>query len=69
MWKEFRELLKKHPAKWTIWEGEPEPDTVKNLQELGLESVVFDPCGHVPEEGDFLTVMQQNVKNLEKVFH
>ena len=69
MWKEFREVLKMHPAKWMIWEGEPEPDIVKNLQELGLESVVFDPCGNVPEEGNFLTVMQQNVKNLQKVFH
>ena len=29
-----------------------------------LNSLVFDPCGNVPEKGDFLTKMQQNAENL-----
>ena len=29
---------------------------------------VFDPCGNVPKEGDYLIVMRENVLNLKKVF-
>jgi len=30
-----------------------------------LGSVVFDPCGNRPADGDFLTVMEANAGNLE----
>jgi hypothetical protein len=28
--------------------------------------VVFDPCGNVPEEGDYLTVMRENLRRLSE---
>jgi len=68
MMRELTGLLKQHPAEWMIWEGHPEPEIVKKLKDLGLESAVFAPCGNTPEEGDFLSVMQQNVKELKRVF-
>ena len=67
-WAELEELLTAHPAEWMIWEGEPLPESVERLQALGVESVVFDPAGNVPETGDFLAVMQDNVDNLRPVF-
>ena len=51
-----------------IWEGEPKQGTVTRLREMGIESVVFDPCGNVPEEGDFLTVMRLNLENVQQAF-
>ena len=51
-----------------IWEGDPIKSAVDVLEAMDIQSAVFDPCGNVPTEGDFLTVMQQNVDNLEPVF-
>ncbi|MEC5129109.1 zinc ABC transporter substrate-binding protein [Verrucomicrobiales bacterium BCK34] len=64
---ELKALLKNHPAKWMIWEGEPVPESVALLKELGLESVVINPCGNRPESGDFLSAMKQNLANLRKI--
>ena len=66
--KELKVLLKEHPAKWMIWESEAVPGAVQALAEIGMGSVVFNPCGNVPESGDFMTVMQANVLNLAVIF-
>lgn len=65
---ELQSILAKHPAKWMIWEGEPAKESVAKIQALGLQSVVFAPSGNVPDEGDFMTVMQGNVAAMEKAF-
>ena len=67
-WLELKKLLKEHPAKWMIWEGEPMGASVEKLKSIGVNSLVFDPCGNVPDRGDFLTVMHQNVENLKPAF-
>ena len=67
-WAELERLLADHPAKWMIWEDEPTSQTVNRLQSLGIDSVVFNPAGNIPDKGDFLTVMHQNIENLKKVF-
>jgi len=66
--KELEKILKNHPAKWMIWEGDPNPPSVVLLETLGVNSLVFDPAGNVPVKGDFLSVMQQNVENLKLAF-
>jgi zinc transport system substrate-binding protein len=66
---ELHTILKEHQAKWMIWEGEPAKEAVDRLQAVGMQSVVFDPCGNAPDQGDFMSVMRQNVENLKKVFH
>jgi len=68
MWQEFSELCASHPARWMIWEGPPLAEIRSKLAEKGIESALFDPCGNVPENGDFLAVMRQNVENLAAVF-
>jgi zinc transport system substrate-binding protein len=65
---EVRNILKGHAAEWMIWEGEPMVESVGKLKAVGIKSLVFDPCGNVPAQGDFLAVMRQNVKNLELAF-
>ncbi len=61
-------ILAGHRARWMIWEGEPSKDNVDKLAGMGLQSVVFDPCGNVPESGDFMTVMKANVGAMENAF-
>jgi zinc transport system substrate-binding protein len=65
MWRELQDLLSDHPAKWILWEDTPLAETSRRLAELGLGSVVFDPCSNTPAEGDFGTVMLENVSRLE----
>ena len=67
-WSELGSILKQHPAKWMIWEGKPNPAAVDKLKLMGVSSLVFDPAGNVPDEGDFLSIMRQNVENLRAVF-
>jgi zinc transport system substrate-binding protein len=68
MWDDLRALIREHPARWMIWEGEPAEQTVAALLEAGIDSTVFDPCGSMPEQGDYLEAMDRNVTNLERVF-
>ncbi len=67
-WRELEQILAEHPAKWMLWEDAPIARSADKLRELGVESVVFNPCGNRPPEGDFLSVMKANVENLERVF-
>ena len=68
MWQEFAKLRKEHAAQWMIWEGEPLPSIVKKLDAMGVKSIVFNPCGNRPEQGDFLAVMKRNVEQLRRVY-
>ena len=63
-WQSLEALRADHPATCMIWEGAPRQDIVQRLTDLGLATAVFDPCGNVPEEGDFLAVMRRNIQNL-----
>ena len=67
-WAELEKVLNDHPAQWMIWEGEPLQESIEKLRSMGIESLVFAPCMNVPEEGDFLDVMRQNVENLKVAF-
>jgi zinc transport system substrate-binding protein len=62
---DLTKILASHPAKVMLWEGEPAAESVKKLADLGIKSLVFDPCGNRPDEGaDFLSVMRANLTNL-----
>ncbi len=67
MWQELTTLLSSHPARWMIWEGEPSADIRAKLAELGVQSIVFTPCGGAPETGDFASLMKQNIQALKAV--
>ena len=54
-----------HPAEWMVWEKKPLDLAVEKLKDVNIRSVVFNPCGNLPSAGDFVSVMQQNIKNIE----
>jgi len=66
--REFEKILKRHSAEWMIWEGQPVQASVAQLKALGVDSLVFDPCGNVPDQGDFMTVMRRNVEDFRRAF-
>ncbi len=68
MREDLKQILVDHPAERMIWKGPPLTRTVQKLEGLGMKSTVFDPCGNVPQEGDYLSVMRQNVSNLGLAF-
>jgi zinc transport system substrate-binding protein len=65
---ELKGILATHPAKWMIWEGDPAKESVAKLEAIGVKSVTFDPCGNVPDGGDFMAVLKANVEAFEKAF-
>jgi zinc transport system substrate-binding protein len=67
MWSELGHILDHDSAQWMVWEGEPLQATVNGLDERGISSVVLSPCGNVPAEGDWLTVMASNAQALEAI--
>jgi zinc transport system substrate-binding protein len=68
MWDELAELRKDHPAEWMVWEGEPLEEIRAKLEETGVRSVVVNPCGNAPEDGDFLSVMRANAAELRRAY-
>lgn len=68
LWMELQKIRKTHAAKWMIWEGDPIQESIAKLKSVGVNSLVFSPCANVPQKGDFLSVMQKNVKNLAIAF-
>ncbi len=64
---DLKAVISQASPQWMIWEGEPTKGNVEVLAQLGLSSLVFSPAANRPGEGDWLTVMHQNIKNLEKV--
>lgn len=67
-WRELDELLATHPAELMIWEGEPLPETVRELGNRGVRIVVFDPCAAAPSGEDWLESMRENARSLGEAF-
>jgi zinc transport system substrate-binding protein len=65
---ELQNIIKSHPAKWMIWEGDPIEESVEKLKAIGIHSLVFDPCGNILDKGGFITVMRENVNNIRMAF-
>lgn len=62
---ELDSLRSNHPAKWMIWESDPDPESVRILSERGLRSVVMDPVGNVPDNGNVLDAMDANLRRAQ----
>lgn len=67
-WEGLQSILQAHAAAWMLWEGAPLLASTEKLQALGVKGLAFDPCGNTPEQGDFLSVMEQNLARLQKAF-
>jgi len=67
-WQGFATLLSEHPAQWMLWESRPTAEIAEHLLQSGVQVVVFDPCANRPQQGDFLSVMSDNVTSLKQAF-
>ncbi len=63
-WVDFQNMLRGHPAKLIIWEGQPLPVTIERLQDQGIQSVVFDPVAKQPASSDYFAVMSANLNRI-----
>ena len=68
MWHDLEHAIHHHKTGWMVWEGTPLDSSVESLKQIGIQSVVFNPCSAEPEEGDFFTVMKTNIEELRKVY-
>ena len=59
-----KKLLARHPARILVWEGEPNAETLGKLKDQGIGSVLFEPAGNRPGEGDYFEVMERNRQRL-----
>ena len=64
-WTNFKSNLSEHPATVMLWEGKPSEEVTSSLLELGVTIVLFNPCGNKPAEGDFVSVMNDNINGLK----
>ena len=67
-WHSLQHLLDTHDAGWMVWEGNPAAQSVEQLRTLGVNSLVFAPCANTPDQGDFISVMKNNIMELQKAF-
>ena len=67
-WQRLRHVTESFPAQWMLWEKQPALETRRRLEAMGISTLVFDPCANRPEQGDFLEVMQHNVRNLSRAY-
>jgi len=64
-WRDLADLVAEHPAKLMLWEGSPLPEIEARLREqLGIATVVFEPCANRPPAGDYLSVMRANANRI-----
>ncbi len=63
-WEKFKKKLAQNPSAIMLWEDEPLPEAAVKLNDLGIEVCVFNPCGNKPGTGDFISIMNSNIVNL-----
>jgi len=63
-WSELEKLINKSTNQLMLWEDSPLPELKKKLQDSNIMVLVFNSCGNKPTDGDFLSVMNNNINNL-----
>ncbi|MBK1833498.1 metal ABC transporter substrate-binding protein [Roseibacillus ishigakijimensis] len=64
---DFEALRAQHPAaRIFLWDTAPSEANAAFIRKQGLINVVFSPCATPPAEGDFLSVMKDNLQRLQK---
>ena len=67
-WEDFSRIVTSNDARYMIWEGAPVEAIRLKLESLGIHYSVFNVCDNKPSEGDFLSIMHQNLTDLEQFF-
>ena len=64
-WENLNNLIKENESSIMLWEDEPSQQIQIELDKIGISSIIFKPCGNQPAEGDFLSIMHDNLKNIK----
>ena len=67
VWDQLQAVLQQHPAKVMVWEADPLTQTKRRLKDMGIESVVFQPGGNRPTEGDLLDFLKEGIAALNSI--
>ncbi len=67
-WRALQVIIDASQPRSMLWEDMPLAETMQKLKQMGLNSLVFAPCANVPESGDWLAVMRQNLQNLQRAY-
>ena len=65
-WAFFHLRMEDVPAKWMLWEGEPNAETRRRLEMAGVTPIVFPTYGGHPAGGNWLSLMQENADRLAR---
>jgi len=68
-WQKIEKDLLHQRADWIIWPQDPLPMARTRLEDMQVKSVIFSPCSMPPDQGDFITVMRQNIENIQPIFN
>lgn len=66
-WQQLEVIREQHFVKWMLWEAEPLPEVRAELTRLGIEPVVFRTLEIAPDQGDFMSVMRDNIAALKRI--
>lgn len=64
-WIDFRETLRRHPALRMIWEDQPADKTASQLEQLGMQSIVFHTAANPADDSNYFDVMNANIERLQ----
>ena len=67
-WEALDAYLESNPTEWMLWEDTPVQAIQDQLASRKIKWVVFRPQGGMPQSGDFLSSMQENLKSLAAAF-
>jgi zinc transport system substrate-binding protein len=65
-WPVLERVASSRGIRLMLWEGEPDSETRRRLEGLGIKIVIFAPAMNAPAGGDFLSVMRGNAENLQR---
>ena len=68
-WREMQSMLETQVSHWMLWEEHPRMETRKELERLGVQTVLFRPAMNRPATGDFMSLMQANIEALAVAFN
>ncbi|QDU10332.1 metal ABC transporter substrate-binding protein [Gimesia aquarii] len=65
-WKKLKKVQEEHQIPFMLWEQKPDEKLVKELQQRGVASIVFDPLTVKPVQGDYISEMKRQLNQLEQ---
>ena len=64
-WKGLSTLNNQSKTNVMLWEDDPLQEVESKILDSGIDVKVFNPCGNMPSDGDFLSIMRDNIEALK----